>query len=106
MEAATAIPLVLLALVVGAALPMLVQLFTTMRSMQKSIADVERRVDRALDDVSRAAGRVGHPATPTAAAIGAALGPAVVAAIGAFRAHAKPNGQRFEKEESHERQSS
>ncbi len=77
----------LAALLVGVALPLLVQLFLTLRSLQKVLVVLDKRLDVTLRDLSDTIGslrQVGAPAS-TASAIGAALVPAIVAGIRALR---------------------
>ena len=81
------VSVVLLALVVGVLLPVLVQLFVTLRTLQRVVISVDQRLERTLNEVSGLAARFEQ--TPgnhsTAAAIGAAVAPAIVAAIQSFR---------------------
>jgi uncharacterized protein YoxC len=77
----------LLALLTGVAVPLLVQLFLTLRSLRRATDAVERRLDKLLGDVNSIAEQVreraAHP-SPLAASLTATL-PAVVAAVQAFR---------------------
>jgi uncharacterized protein YoxC len=110
---------VLAAVLVGAALPVLVQLRATLREVEKTLQRSEGRLDEALATTTAAAGRIdalvarleeggrierlldGVAAVTTlvtqlrdtvrvAAAVGAAVAPAVVAAVQAFREPASP----------------
>jgi hypothetical protein len=98
MSTAAAIQTVLVALLVGVALPLLLQMFVTVRALQRTAERVERRLDGALADVSHLASRLdASPRQSEAAAlVGAALVPAALAAIRTFRAHthgtSEPNG--------------
>lgn len=90
----------LLALLTGVAVPLLVQLFLTLRSLRLATDAVERRLDKLLGDVNAIADQVrdraAHP-SPLTASLTAAL-PAVFAAVQAFRtsmhAGAAPAGER------------
>ena len=82
------IRIALLALVTGAVVPVLVQLFLTARSLRSAVETIERR----LDSVGRQMGELAADvkaqtgkSTPLWAALGAAA-PAIVAAVHAFRA--------------------
>ena len=121
---------VVLAVLVGAALPALVQLWLTLRTARSVLTESALRWDRALAEVTGTASRIGHVAgeldgsvkrveillTATsdlagslqsltdkirvASAIGAAVGPAVAAAVHAFRAPA--DGASNGKEKDHD----
>ncbi len=104
------VSVVLLALVVGVLLPVLVQVFVTLRTLQRIALTIDKRMDRTLGELSSLTTRFERaPGNhQTAAAIGAAVAPAIVAAIQAFRHRehdpAEPesttpaNGARAEKE--------
>jgi|GEM_PF-3286283 len=81
------IRIALLALLTGVAVPLLVQLFLTLRSLRVATDSVERRLDKLLGDVNAIADQVrtraAHP-SPLAASLTAAL-PAALAAVQAFR---------------------
>ena len=88
---------VLVAVGVGAALPALIQLWITLRTARSFLTTSGQRLDRALEETTATAARVGNLAESmqalsdkirVAAAIGAAVGPAVAAAVRAFRAPA------------------
>jgi hypothetical protein len=88
---------VLLAVLVGAALPVLMQLWITLRTARSVLATGGQRLDRALEEVTGTATRISQIADSLqalsekiriASAIGAAVGPAVAAAVRAFRAPA------------------
>jgi len=84
---AEVVKLALLALVTGAVLPLLVQLFLTLRAMRLAAEGVEKRLDKILDDVSGLADGVkARAAAPSAlgATLAAAV-PAILAAVQAFR---------------------
>lgn len=81
------IRIALLALLTGVAVPMLVQVFLTLRSLRLATEAVEGRLDKLLGDVNAIADDVRTRATnpgPLASSLTAAL-PAVVAAVQAFR---------------------
>ena len=114
--------LVLLAVLVGAALPALLQLWVTLRTARSVLDTGGHRLDRALAEVTGTASRIGHVAdeldgsvkrveiflTATsnlagslqvlsdrirvASAIGAAVGPAVAAVLRGFRTPANGKG--------------
>jgi len=82
------IRIALLALLTGVAVPLLVQLFLTLRSLRLATDAVEQRLDKLLGDVNAIADAVREKATHPcrlASSLTAAL-PAVVAAVQAFRA--------------------
>ena len=84
---AEVVKIALLALVTGAVLPLLVQLFLTLRAMRLAAERVETRLDKILDDVSELADGVkARAAAPSAlgSTLAAAV-PAVLAAVQAFR---------------------
>ena len=87
MQSPQAFEVVLLALLVGATLPILVQLFAVLRTARRVLESSGPRLDRALDEVTRAAARMSAPTASEsgAATIGALLGPALVAGARAFR---------------------
>jgi len=105
---------VLAAVLVGAAIPVLVQLRATLRAMEKTLQQSGGRLDKALDATIAAAGRIDalvvrldeggrieqfvdgvaamsrmvsqlRDTLRVASAVGAAVGPAVAAAVHAFR---------------------
>jgi hypothetical protein len=81
------IRLVLLAFFGGLALPLMVQLFLTLRTLQRTSLTVERRIDETSREVHEVlAGLRREPAGPDLGSVlaGAAV-PAVIAAIRAFR---------------------
>lgn len=105
--------IVLVAVLVGAALPILVQLYSTLRAAQDLIRRTEGGLERALDATARAAERIDEIATALdrrrvvalldavdeiasalrqlrdsarlSAAVGSAIAPAVAAAVRAWR---------------------
>jgi len=82
------IRIALLALVTGVAVPLLVQLFLTLRSLRLATDAVERRLDKLLGDVNAIADEVRTRASnpgPLAASLTAAV-PAILAGVQAFRA--------------------
>jgi hypothetical protein len=81
------IQLAILALVAGMAIPLLVQLFLTARTVQRAAASIERNVEdvrRDLHGLVGGAARSGAPPEWAATLAGAAV-PAVIAAVRAFR---------------------
>jgi hypothetical protein len=84
---ADTIRIALLALLAGAALPVLIQLFVTLRGLRRTADAVERRLDQTLRDIGDLAADVRRTAVaPTSmGAVIAAATPAVVAAVRAFR---------------------
>jgi hypothetical protein len=84
--------LVFLAFLGGLALPVMVQLFLTLRTLQRTSVTVERRIDETSRDLHEVlAGLRREPAGPDVASLlASAAVPAVVAAIRAFRS---PTGE-------------
>ena len=79
--------MVLLALGVGVALPVLVQAFLTLRTVNRVMMSVDRRLEATLADLSRIMGRL-EPTSErneVASLIGAAVVPAIAAAVRSFR---------------------
>jgi hypothetical protein len=96
-DAADTIRLALAALLTGAALPLLVQLFLATRSLRRAGETAERRLDEALREIREltadvrrgaAAASTGSSSLP---AILAAATPAVIAAVRAFRQTMHPH---------------
>ena len=82
------IRIALLALLTGVAVPLLVQLFLTLRSLRLATDAVERRLDKLQGDVNAIADEVRTRASnpgPLAASLTAAV-PAILAGVQAFRA--------------------
>jgi hypothetical protein len=86
--------IVLLSVLVGTLLPVLFQLRSTLRTAQKLLEEAGPRLHRSLDEVTTAAGRVDRVGSAVerlagsvklAATLGAAVGPAVAAAVKALR---------------------
>lgn len=92
---------ILVAVLVGAALPALIQLRATLREMQKSVKRIDGlvmrleaggRVEQLVEDlasVSRSMAQL-RDTVRVAAAVGAAVGPALAAAIHAFQGGRSP----------------
>jgi ABC-type transporter Mla subunit MlaD len=129
MNAAVIAGLVLLALLVGAALPVLAQARTSLRAWQRAVEEAGPRLHRTLDEVSEVAVRLrrelaafdgggervasalgavdelGRAAlelrrtVKVASAVGAAVGPAVAAAVRTMR---EPRPEQPRKENHHE----
>lgn len=88
MTDATALALVVVAtLFVGAALPVLAQLFVTLRKVQRVAERVDQRTLTELEDAVARVRRLGEPSSDAASLIGAAVLPAALAAFRAVRAH-------------------
>jgi hypothetical protein len=84
----------LAALLTGAAVPLLVQLFLLLRDVRRTTAVLDQRLDRTLKDLGAVAAELRHatvPAPPLAAQLAAAL-PAVITAVRAFRSGMSPDG--------------
>lgn len=95
---------VLVAVAVGAALPALIQLALTLKTARTVLTSSSRRLDEALEQASAATANIGQLAESlnelaeklrAVATVGAAVGPAVAAAVRAFHASsaAVPNGR-------------
>lgn len=94
-SAIDAIKVALAALMVGVAVPLLVQLFITLRSLRQAVATMDERLDRTMHELNELLARVSRAQAPpneTLSQVGAALIPAVVAAVRAYRAHHHTNG--------------
>jgi hypothetical protein len=86
-SASDTIRIALLALVTGAVLPVLVQLFLAARSLRSAVETIERRLDSVGRQIGELAADVKAQtgkSTPLWAAVGAAA-PAIAAAVHAFR---------------------
>jgi hypothetical protein len=83
---------VLLALGVGVALPVLVQAFITLRTANRVMTSLDRRLETTLADLSRIVRRLEPSSEPNhmASLIGAAVVPAIAAAVRSLR-HREPN---------------
>jgi hypothetical protein len=99
--------LVLVAVLVGALIPVLFQLRATLRAMQTALVATQPRIDETLDDVSKLLVEASEvvagvqSTTRVMGAIGAAIGPAIVAGVSSYRsARAEAD-----KEEDHEQRS-
>ena len=89
------IKIALAALFAGVAIPLLLQLFLTLRRLQHLMATLERRLDPALRDLADVISDLKPRPQPSHAATAtliAALVPALVAGARAFRTTVKPNG--------------
>lgn len=84
--------IVLAALLVGALLPLIAQLFLTARSLRRVLRVVEKRADGTLGDLAEAVAALKNVAAPVNPLmnIGAAIAPAVLAAFQAFRSEMMP----------------
>jgi hypothetical protein len=97
------IRIALLALVAGVALPLLVQLFVTLRAVTRVVKILDERLEPALRDVGEVAARLRQSTAPSqnTSAVLAALAPALIAAVRTFRggvASAAPPDQPLAKE--------
>jgi len=81
MTAIQAVELTLASVAVGALLPVLIQLFSTLRTVQKAAERLDGRVEALLEAVSRPAASV-----ETGARLVSALTTAALAGVQAFRA--------------------
>jgi len=81
MNAIQAVELTLGAVVVGALLPVLLQLFSTLRTLQKAAERIDGRLEGLLDKLSRPAASV-----ETGARLASALTTAVMAGVQTYRA--------------------
>lgn len=81
MTAIQAVELTLAAVAVGALLPVLMQLFSTLRTVQKAAERIDSRLEALLETVSRPTASV-----ETGARIASALTTAVMAGVTAYRA--------------------
>jgi hypothetical protein len=88
-SSAELIQIALAALAVGVALPLLVQLYVTLRSVQRLMATLDRRLDPTLRELQEALATLKGrpPAGQVTGELVAALLPAGLAAVRAFRAH-------------------
>jgi hypothetical protein len=99
MTTAEILKFVLLAFGAGVILPLAVQLFLTLRMAHRTLVSTSRRLEQTLEGLEAAALRAQQSVSPTArtmTAIGAALVPAVAAAMRAWHqqglaAEAEPN---------------
>ena len=82
MTAIQAVELTLASVAVGALLPVLMQLFSTLRTVQKAAERIDGRLEALLEAVSRPS-----PSAETGARIASALTTAVVAGVQAVRAN-------------------
>lgn len=87
--------IVLVSVLVGTLLPVLFQLASALGSAKRLLETAGPRLERSLDEVTAAAARINHlgekleqltKSVGMAATVGAAVGPAVAAAVRAFRA--------------------
>jgi len=81
MTAIQAVELTLAAVTVGALLPVLIQLFSTLRTLQKAAERIDGRLEGLLDKLSRPAASV-----ESGARLASVLTTAVVAGVKAYRA--------------------
>lgn len=79
---------VLVALAVGVALPVLVQVFITLRTANRVLVSLDRRLDAVLGELTRVVGRLEPSSSEqhnVASIIGAAVVPAIAAAVRTLR---------------------
>ena len=84
----------LAALLTGLAVPLLVQLFLLLRDLRRTMAGLDRRLDRTLADLGAVVSELKQAtanAPPLAAQLAAAA-PAVIAAVRAFRSGMSHDG--------------
>ncbi len=86
MEPWHGILLVLIGVLVGAIVPVLIQAAMTLRSWRSLTRTLEPRIAAALDGLQRVAQAQAPEPSPLTAAVSAAVGPAVVALVHAWRA--------------------
>ena len=81
------IRIALLALITGVTLPLLVQLFLTLRALRRTADVVERRLDQTLRDIGAVVADLKRTTAgpSTLGGLVAAAAPVVVAAVRAFR---------------------
>ncbi len=98
MESWRVVEIVLVSVLVGTLLPVLFQLRSTLKAAEQFIVAAGPRLDRSLTDIAAAADRIDRVGATVerltssislAAKLGAAVGPAVAAAVRAFRAPAE-----------------
>jgi hypothetical protein len=77
----------LAALLTGVAIPLAVQLFLVLRNVQKATATLDRRLDQTLRDVGDVVAELKRVSVPAPSLVSqlAAVVPAVIAAVHAFR---------------------
>ena len=95
MTTAEILKFVLLAFGAGITLPLAIQLFLTLRSVHRTVETTSRRLNDAIENLELAAKRAQQTASPAArslTAVGAALIPAIVAAVRAYRGEMVPSG--------------
>ena len=91
MTTAEILKFVLLAFGAGITLPIAIQLFLTLRAMHRTVESTSRRLADTLESLELAAKRAQQnqsPGTRTLTAVGAALIPAIVAAVRAYKGEA------------------
>jgi hypothetical protein len=81
------IQIALLALVAGITIPVLVQLFVTLRSVQRSATAVEHKMDETLAAVTAVVGPLGASRGPGGDALPALAAAVVPALLAGFRAY-------------------
>ncbi len=100
--------LVLVAVFIGAVIPVLFQLRATLRAAETALKGTLPRVEETLDDLNKLVVEVSQvveglqSTTRVVGAIGAAIGPAIVAGLSSYRS-ARAEA---EKEEDHEQRTS
>jgi hypothetical protein len=121
MDAARVVEIVLVSVLLGALLPVLVQLWMTLRTVQRRLEGTADRLDRALEGLGVAAERLNRATQPlddgrrvrelmdavdglaktvnelrssakVASTVGAAIAPAIAAAVRALRGPEEPEG--------------
>lgn len=95
---------ILVAVLVGAVIPVLFQLRATLRAAEKALNGTLPRVEATLDDLNKLVVEVSQvvqglqSTTRVVGAVGAAIGPAIVAGLSSYRSARAES----EKEEDHE----
>jgi hypothetical protein len=88
------IELAILALLAGLAIPLLVQLFLTARTIQRVSESLDRKLEESRRELhaALAGGRRDSGSADLASALASAAVPAVIAAVRAFRSTSSPSG--------------
>jgi hypothetical protein len=100
--------LVLVAVLVGGIIPVLFQLRATLRAMETALNGTLPRVEETLDDLSKLVVKVSQlvegvqSTTRVVGAIGAAIGPAIVAGLSSYRSARAESESESEKEADYE----
>jgi uncharacterized protein YoxC len=104
------IALVLGAVLVGAVIPVLFQLRATLRAAEAALKGTVPRVERTLDETSKLVADAAQvlermqSATRVLGALGAAIGPAIVAGFSSYRSTHRASDEETEQEEDEHEQ--